>query len=86
MFGGLAFLVRGSMAVSASGRGGLMVRVDPAGSGSLLKTTKVRLAEMRGRKIPGWFRVDAEDVADQEELARWVDIGTSYARSLPPKG
>jgi TfoX N-terminal domain len=30
MFGGLAFLVNGNMAVSASGRGGLLLRVDPA--------------------------------------------------------
>ena len=30
MFGGVAFLVNGTMAVSASGQGGLLLRVDPS--------------------------------------------------------
>ena len=29
MFGGLAFLIRGHMAISASGRGGVLVHVHP---------------------------------------------------------
>ncbi len=85
MFGGLAFLVGGNMAVSASGQGGLMVRVDPAAWDSLLETTPARPLEMRGREMPGWLRVDAEHVEDEPDLARWVDMGTSYARSLPAK-
>jgi hypothetical protein len=85
MFGGLAFLIGGNMAVAASGRGGLMVRVDPAMSDSLVANTRARLVEMRGREMPGWLRVDAEGVRRKGELAGWVELGTTYARSLPAK-
>ncbi len=85
MFGGLAFLVGGNMAVAASGQGGLMVRVDPAESEQLLATTNARPMEMRGRAMKGWLRVDVDDVRGAPELARWVDRGTTYARSLPSK-
>jgi TfoX/Sxy family transcriptional regulator of competence genes len=85
MFGGLAFLIGGNMAVAASGRGGVLVRVDPADSDSLVATTNARLMEMRGRSMRGWLRVDAEDVRTNRQLARWVELGTTYARSLPAK-
>ncbi len=85
MFGGLAFLVGGNMAVAASGQGGLMVRVDPAESEQLLATTNARPMEMRGRAMKGWLRVDVDDVRGEPELTRWVDRGTTYARSLPSK-
>ena len=85
MFGGLAFLVGGNMAVAASGQGGVMVRVDPDNSDSLVASTKARLVEMRGRPMQGWLRVDADDVRTKRQLAKWVNLGTSYARSLPAK-
>jgi TfoX/Sxy family transcriptional regulator of competence genes len=85
MFGGLAFLIGGNMAVAASGRGGLLVRSDPADSDELLATTNARLMEMRGRSMRGWLRVDADDVRAKDELVRWVEIGAAYARSLPAK-
>jgi len=85
MFGGLAFLIGGNMAVAASGQGGLLVRVDPTESDSLLSTTKARPMEMRGRTMQGWLRVDSEDVRTKRELAKWVERGTSYARTLPAK-
>jgi TfoX/Sxy family transcriptional regulator of competence genes len=85
MFGGLAFLIGGNMAVAGSGQGGLLVRVDPAESDSLVATTKARPMEMRGRELPGWLRVDARYVETKRELARWVELGTTYARSLPAK-
>lgn len=86
MFGGLAFLVGGNMAVAASGQGGLMVRVDPAESETLLATTNAELVEMRGRRLAGWMRVAASDVRTERELGTWVGIGVAYARSLPAKG
>lgn len=86
MFGGLAFLVGGNMAVAASGQGGILVRVDPAESDALVATTNARLMEMRGRRMQGWLRVDAEDVRTKGQLAKWVELGTTYARSLPAKG
>ena len=85
MFGGLAFLIGGNMAVSASGQGGLMVRVDPAMSDELVATTPARLMEMRGRPMRGWLRVDTEHVRTEPELAKWVALGMAYAHSLPAK-
>ena len=85
MFGGLAFLIGGNMAVAASGQGGLLVRVKPAQSDKLVATTSARLMEMRGRQMPGWLRVGPEDLRTEGQLARWVELGTAYARSLPAK-
>jgi hypothetical protein len=85
MFGGLAFLVGGNMAVSASSRGGLLLRVDPAETGSLVSEPHVGRFEMRGREMDGWLRVDPEAVDGEDELRRWVDRGVAYARSLPAK-
>ena len=85
MFGGLAFLVGGNMAVAASGLGGVLVRVDPAESDRLVATTNAELMEMRGRSMQGWLRVATEDVKTKRQLAKWVGLGTAYARSLPAK-
>ena len=85
MFGGLAFLIGRNMAVAAGGQGGLLVRVDPAESDSLVATTKARPMEMRGRQMQGWLRVDTAAVRSKRELATWVERGSSYARSLPAK-
>jgi TfoX/Sxy family transcriptional regulator of competence genes len=85
MFGGLAFLIGGNMAVGVSGQGGILVRVDPDESDALVGSTPAHLMEMRGRSMRGWLRVGSEDVADDAELAEWVERGTAYARSLPPK-
>ncbi len=68
MFGGLAFLVGGNMAVAASGQGGVLVRVDPSSSVALLKRTKAQPMEMRGREMAGWLRVDSADVRTKRQL------------------
>ena len=86
MFGGLAFLVGGNMAIAASGQGGLLVRVGPERSEQLVATTKASVAVMRGRPMPGWLRVGAADVRTERQLAKWVDLGVGFARSLPAKG
>jgi TfoX/Sxy family transcriptional regulator of competence genes len=85
MFGGVAFLIGGNMAVAASGQGGVLVRVDPARSDRLVDTTSARPMVMRGRPMQGWLRVDAEDVRTKRQLSRWVAVGTKCARSLPAK-
>lgn len=85
MFGGLAFLVAGNMAVAASGQGGILVRVDPAESEKLTGTTNARPMEMRGRAMQGWLRIESCDVGTKRELATWVALGTRYAWTLPPK-
>jgi TfoX/Sxy family transcriptional regulator of competence genes len=86
MFGGLAFLIGGNMAVAASGQGGIMVRVDPAESDKLVAATNARLVEMRGRPMQGWLRVDPEHLRTKAQLVKWVELGAKYARSLPAKG
>ena len=85
MFGGLAFLIGGNMAVAASGQGGILVHVDPEESDELVATTPATLMEMRGRSMRGWLRIAPEDVETNAELAEWVGRGAGYARSLPAK-
>jgi hypothetical protein len=85
MFGGLAFLVNGNMAVSASGQGGLLVRVDPAETDRLVSRAHTRRFEMRGRPMDGWLRVDDPGIRTKRQLEGWVTRGVSYARSLPKK-
>jgi hypothetical protein len=85
MFGGLAFLIHGNMAISASGHGGVLVRVDPEQSDALAATTDATVAVMQGREMPGWLRVDAAGVTTDADLEPWVDRGVAYARSLPAK-
>jgi TfoX/Sxy family transcriptional regulator of competence genes len=85
MFGGIAFLVGGNMALTASGRGGIMVRVDPDESDALTVSTPATIVVMRGREMRGWLRVDAGHLETEPELAAWVERGVAFARSLPAK-
>jgi hypothetical protein len=85
MFGGLAFLVGGNMAIAASGQGGLLVRVDPADSTDLVRDTAAAPFEMRGRAMAGWLRVSADAVERDDDLQAWIDRGVAFARSLAPK-
>jgi TfoX/Sxy family transcriptional regulator of competence genes len=85
MFGGLAFLIGGRMAVAASREGGIMVRIDPDQTDTLLAKPHTRPFEMRGRELDGWLRVDPEGLKTKRQLEPWVKRGVAYARSLPPK-
>ena len=86
MFGGLAFLIGGNMAITASGQGGILVRVGPERSDELVATTTASVAVMGGRPRPGWLRVGAEELGTKRQLAKWVDLGVGVARSLPARG
>jgi hypothetical protein len=85
MFGGLAFMIGGHMAVSASSHGGLMLRVDPLHSETLLTDPRAELVVMRGREMPGWLYVHLEASTPEEVLTEWVGHGLAYVSSLPPK-
>jgi hypothetical protein len=85
MFGGLAFLVEGNVAVAASGQGGLLVRVDPTKSDKVIATTSAVPMVMRGREMLGWLRVDADAIGTKRQLGKWVTMGTTYTRTLPAK-
>jgi TfoX/Sxy family transcriptional regulator of competence genes len=85
MFGGLAFLINGNMAVSVSGRGGVMLRCDPATSAQYVSPPHVERMAMRGREMDGWLHVDSAVLHADTDLRRWVRIGINYAKSLPSK-
>lgn len=86
MFGGLGFMLGGNLAVSASGQGGLLVRVAPSQTDVLLQEPGAEAFEMAGRgPMAGWLRVTGDVLEDDDTLATWIERGLSYARSLPPK-
>lgn len=85
MFGGLAFLLNGNMTVSASGRGGLLARIDPADTARALSRRHAALMEMGGRTMDGWIRVAPEGIRTKRELSSWVEKSVAYARGLPVK-
>ena len=85
MFGGLAFLLGGHMAVAAGGGGDLLVRVDPAASPALVAATAAEPMVMQGRPMAGWLRVPSSDLASEEQLDDWDRLGAAVVRTLPPK-
>jgi TfoX/Sxy family transcriptional regulator of competence genes len=86
MFGGLAFLLHGNMAVTVSSHGGLMVRVGVEAAEEVLARPHTKQIEMRGRPMPGWIHVAAEGVKTKRQLGVWARRGLGYTRTLPPKG
>ncbi|HLY34735.1 MAG TPA: TfoX/Sxy family protein [Jatrophihabitantaceae bacterium] len=85
MFGGLAFLINGNMAVAASGQGGMLLRCDPADTAAFVKSAHVDRMEMRGRAMDGWLRVGDDAIKTKAAITKWVDRGVAYAKLLPPK-
>ncbi|MCF6390013.1 TfoX/Sxy family protein [Mycobacterium sp. MBM] len=85
MFGGLAFLVHGHMAVCVSGQGGIMVRVPAEDTDTLLQRAHTEPMVMAGRPARGWVRVCAEGVTTRRRLESWVDRGLRHVATLPPK-
>lgn len=85
MFGGIAFLVDGHMALTASREGGILVRVDPSTADRLVDRTGATVAIMRGRPMDGWLRVDAGRLRTRRQLDAWVQRSVQFARALPPK-
>jgi TfoX N-terminal domain len=85
MFGGLAFLINGNMAVAASGQGGVLLRVNPEETDQLVRSAFAERFVMRGRAMDGWLRIDAKGVKTTRQLERWATVGVGYARSLPSK-
>jgi hypothetical protein len=84
MFGGLAFLLRGHIAVAVSGGGGLLMRAEADEWEQLLAQPGVGPFEMRGRPLRGWVRVSEDAVSADEDLQRWVETGVDLARALGP--
>lgn len=85
MFGGLAFLINGNMAVAASSRGGLLLRIDPVDADTLVADPHADRFVMRERPMNGWLHIDPAGLTTTAQLERWVAHGMAYARSLPAK-
>jgi TfoX/Sxy family transcriptional regulator of competence genes len=86
MFGGLAFLLNGNMAVTVSRRGGLMIRIGAEGAERALRRPHTEQIEMRGRPMRGWIYVSADGVSTTRQVAAWVKRGVQFTRALPAKG
>lgn len=84
MFGGLAMLLHGNMAVGVHGAA-LIVRTDPSQHKQLLAEPGARVFDMTGRPMKGWLLIDPSGCAEDDDLRRWVRRGVAHARSLPPK-
>jgi TfoX/Sxy family transcriptional regulator of competence genes len=85
MFGGVGFLINGNMTIAASAQGGILIRIDPSRTESLLETTHAQPMVMRGKSMTGWLRVSADELRSDNELNKWVIRSTAYAQTLPPK-
>ncbi|MER5215688.1 TfoX/Sxy family protein [Streptomyces sp. NPDC002838] len=84
MFGGIAFLHRGNMAVGVSGDD-LMVRVGPDNTDAALARPGTRVFDMTGRPMRGWILVAGATLTEDDALGAWIDEGRAFAESLPPK-
>lgn len=85
MFGGLAFLVSGHMAIAASGKGGILVRCCPDDVDKLIQESEVDVAVMRGKKMNGWLRVSDNKLRTKNQLGKWVNVGIAHVSTLPAK-
>ena len=85
MFGGLGFMLDGTMAVTASSRGGLMVRINPDDGDRFTAQSGVDLMEMKGRRMKEWLYIDPAQLTADEALSEWLSIGLDFAATLPPK-
>lgn len=84
MFGGIAFMFQGNMAVGVS-RDELMVRVHKEEHEQAVSQPNVRTFDMSGREMRGWLLISADGVAEDADLHEWIETGLEYAGTLPPK-
>lgn len=84
MFGGIAFMLSGNMAVGISGDE-LMVRTGPDGYADAIAKPGVRDFDMTGKRMKGWVLVASDQLAEDNGLGEWLDVGLDFAGSLPPK-
>lgn len=85
MFGGIGWTIHGNMATGCHNDGRLMIRCSPEDHPGFVSEDGVGAIERGGKQMTGWILVDNAVVADDAQLARWVDRGVAYARSMPAK-
>lgn len=83
--GGTGFMLHGNFALGITGKGDLMVRVNPDDPHDALSRPGAYQMQMGGRDMLGYVGVPASEIADPDELRRWALLGLDYARTLPPK-
>jgi len=84
MFGGIAFMVNGNMAVGVSGNE-LMVRVGKEAHDEAVARPGAHDFDMSGRPMRGWLKVGADGLSTDADLQSWIDQGLAHAGDLPPK-
>lgn len=84
MFGGIAFMLSGNMAVGVS-KEDLMVRIDPDDYDDAVARPGVRAFDMTGRPMKGWILVGPDVTAEDVDLHDWIEAGIEFAATFPPK-
>ena len=84
MFGGIAFMINGNMAVGVAGNE-LMVRVGKDGHQAAVSLPGARTFDMSARPMRGWIAVAPEGFASEELFNTWIDQGVTFAETLPKK-
>jgi TfoX/Sxy family transcriptional regulator of competence genes len=84
MFGGIAFLIGGNMAVGVT-RDELMVRVGKDAHDESIALPGARVFDLSSRPMKGWLVVSAEGISNPEDLKAWIGRGVGFAETLPPK-
>jgi TfoX/Sxy family transcriptional regulator of competence genes len=86
MMGGLCFMVDGAMCCAVSGKGGLLVRVDPSAREGMLAEANVSPADMRGRTMTGFVRVAPEGYRTDAALKTWIERGIAGIAARAAEG
>lgn len=86
MFGGLGWMIGGNMACAVMRHDHLIVRIAPEEVDEALREPHVQEFGRPGtRPMKGFVMVDPLALADDAELARWVECGAERASELPAK-
>jgi TfoX/Sxy family transcriptional regulator of competence genes len=84
MFGGLAFMVDGNMALGIV-RDELMARLGEEGADRALDELHVRPMDFTGRPMRKIVLVEPAGTAGDDQLAGWVARALEFVATLPPK-
>jgi TfoX/Sxy family transcriptional regulator of competence genes len=84
MFGGLCFMVNGSMCCGLT-NAALMVRVGPDHHDDALAEPHARPMDFTGRPLAGMVYVDPKGYEIDEALAGWVKRGVDFTSALTAK-
>ncbi|MFN0032156.1 MAG: TfoX/Sxy family protein [Flavobacteriales bacterium] len=85
MFGGICFMVRGSMSVGITNKGEFMVRIDPDEQTTALKKKGARIMDFTGKPMKGFLFISEEGFVKDTDLESWVDMAMRYNVMLPEK-